>query len=137
MIFGHTVAPAMNPSERSPGLKKSLFILILLIFGCAPADNEPNNKFVCGEIVYVPALDKTATIVNSFSYNGWAKGYKYRIRYANDLGELTWSDVVEYELEKYDESAHQGQQQDGGESLHLQSPTTSNLQADELVPQGP
>lgn len=72
-----------------------LFLASLALAGCGePIPAEP-RAFRLGEKVTIAVNDKPAIIV------GFHSGGRYGIRYANDLGEIHWEAVREFELEKW------------------------------------
>lgn len=68
-------------------------IVIATFVGCGPPHPQAEPKFRVGETVQHKLLDKDAIVINYWSFDN-----RYRIRTTNDLGEIVWEDVYEYEL---------------------------------------
>ncbi len=86
-------------------MKKILAILFLIFcifgcFGCAEVDSDPRSRFKEGDKVSIVVNDRMGTIIR---VHYWLAGPWYRLRYADNWGELHIDTLAEYELEPWKE----------------------------------
>ena len=76
-------------------MRKLLLSLIVITtsVGCGPARPQVQPKFQVGQTVQHKLLEKDAIVIRRWNDN------TYRIRTTNNLDEIVWEDVNEYELE--------------------------------------
>ncbi len=84
-------------------MKKILLLFLLFLVGCdVPPSRKVGTKsapkFEIGQKVILKVNKKTAIITDVVDFATYID--EYRIRFANDLGELQVARVYEYELEE-------------------------------------
>lgn len=78
-------------------MRRLTLLLLLCVLGCSAPEPPTPHKYSVGQKVTIKVNGKPAIVKNRFM------GNEYGIAYSNDLGELKYDHVDEYELEPYKE----------------------------------